>query len=86
MVIEGHSDSTGPTAFNQKLSQERAESVRDHLVEYFNISPARIQAIGYGESRPIASNDTAEGRQENRRVVAVVSATVSKPQMKQDVQ
>src|SRR5690606_29851367 len=86
VVIEGHSDSTGSEAFNQKLSQERAESVRNHLIEYFEINPQRIRAVGYGESRPIASNETAEGRRENRRVVAVVSATVTKTQMKQDTQ
>src|SRR5690554_2883338 len=84
VVIEGHSDSTGSEAFNLKLSQERADSVRNHLIEYFNISPDRIRAVGYGESRPIASNETPEGRQENRRVVAVVSAIVTKTQMKQD--
>lgn len=85
VVIEGHADSTGDADFNLKLSQERADAVRELLIERFEISPDRIRAIGYGESRPIASNDTAEGRHENRRVVAVVSTTTIRTQMKREV-
>ncbi|UJR86022.1 DUF937 domain-containing protein [Sandaracinus amylolyticus] len=64
--VEGHTDSTGDPGFNDALSQMRAVSVRDALVER-GIARDRIEAQGYGASRPIASNDTEEGRQENRR-------------------
>jgi OOP family OmpA-OmpF porin len=52
-----------------KLSQERAEAVKTFLVNYYGISPDRLVARGYGESQPVASNDTEEGRAQNRRVV-----------------
>jgi OOP family OmpA-OmpF porin len=64
--IEGHADSSGPDAFNRALSQARAEAVRDAL-SGFGVSPTRLTAMGYGSDRPIASNDTAEGRARNRR-------------------
>jgi len=73
-VIEGHSDSVGPAAYNKKLSQRRADSVRMYLINNFNIDPSRISAIGFGEQKPIASNDTEEGRSQNRRIQAVLSA------------
>ncbi len=73
-VIEGHTDSTGAAAYNQKLSQRRAESVRDYLIKNFNISPDRLTAKGYGEEKPVASNDTKEGRSQNRRIEAVFNA------------
>ncbi|MDR1084691.1 MAG: OmpA family protein [Deltaproteobacteria bacterium] len=72
-VVEGHTDSRGTDEYNQRLSQRRADAVRAALLEQFNIDPGRIQAIGYGESRPIADNATADGRAENRRVVGVIS-------------
>ena len=65
--IEGHTDSTGSEAYNQKLSKERAASVRDFLIK-LGIPSNRLTSEGYGESRPIATNNTAAGRQENRRV------------------
>ncbi|WP_424492686.1 OmpA family protein [Salinimicrobium sp. GXAS 041] len=65
--IEGHTDSTGAESYNQQLSQERAEAVMNFLVEA-GISRDRISATGYGESQPIATNGTSEGRQQNRRV------------------
>lgn len=65
--IEGHTDSTGTTEHNQVLSEERAGSVRDFLVEN-GVSSRNITAVGYGETRPKASNSTPEGRQLNRRV------------------
>ena len=74
VVIEGHSDNTGDADYNLALSQRRADSVRDYLIKNFNIDPDRLTAKGYGEERPIAANDTAEGRAQNRRVVAVISA------------
>jgi OOP family OmpA-OmpF porin len=75
--LEGHTDSVGTDGYNMKLSERRAASVKKYLVEKFNIDAARITTVGYGESKPVASNDTAEGRQMNRRVVAnVVTLTV----------
>jgi OOP family OmpA-OmpF porin len=65
--IQGHTDSTGPEAYNQRLSEKRAQAVVDYLVQH-GIDPGRFTVRGYGESRPMASNDTKEGRQENRRV------------------
>lgn len=75
--IAGHTDSTGSDAHNLKLSQRRAEAVRDMLVQRFGIDASRLTAVGYGESKPIASNDTVAGRAENRRVVAVMKAEVT---------
>lgn len=66
-VVEGHTDSTGRDSTNQKLSEERAASVKDYLTT-IGMEPSRLTSVGYGESRPIASNNTKAGRQENRRV------------------
>ncbi|WP_201588149.1 OmpA family protein [Psychrobacter jeotgali] len=71
-VLEGHTDSRASDSYNQALSQRRVDAVSNVLTNQFGIMPNRVTAIGYGESRPRASNDTAEGRQLNRRVVAVV--------------
>ncbi|MBN1473738.1 MAG: OmpA family protein [Syntrophaceae bacterium] len=71
MAIEGHTDSIGTDEYNQRLSQRRVDSVKNYIVEKFNIDGKRIKATGYGESRPIADNSTDEGRQRNRRVEAV---------------
>jgi outer membrane protein OmpA-like peptidoglycan-associated protein len=65
--LNGHTDSVGSDAANQKLSEDRANSVRDYLVSK-GISGDKIEAKGYGETEPVASNDTDEGRQLNRRV------------------
>jgi outer membrane protein OmpA-like peptidoglycan-associated protein len=65
--IEGHTDSQGSAAANQRLSQKRAEAVRRYLVDQA-IAPTRMEAIGYGEDRPLEDNRTAEGRATNRRV------------------
>lgn len=70
-VIEGHTDSRGSAEYNQSLSQRRADSVRQYLINKFGISPSRLTAKGYGESKPIADNNTDEGLQRNRRVIAV---------------
>jgi len=67
VIVEGHTDSVGTDAYNQKLSQRRAEAVRKYLVEH-GIPSNRISTEGFGESRPVASNDTADGRAQNRRV------------------
>lgn len=65
--IYGHTDSTGPVAYNQKLSEKRAQAVVNYLVEN-GVAPERLTARGFGESRPAALNTTSEGRQKNRRV------------------
>lgn len=70
MAIEGHTDSIGTDEYNQRLSQRRVDSVKNYIVEKFNIDGKRIKATGYGETRPIADNSTDEGRQRNRRVEA----------------
>ncbi len=70
--IEGHTDSVGGDDYNQRLSERRAESVRAYLVQQ-KIPPASVGAEGLGESHPVASNTTAAGRQQNRRVELVVS-------------
>jgi len=70
--IQGHTDNIGSEKANQILSEKRAYSVMNFLVQYGGIDPKRLSAKGYGESRPIASNDTEEGRQLNRRVEFVI--------------
>ncbi|NLV25465.1 MAG: OmpA family protein [Deltaproteobacteria bacterium] len=65
--IAGHTDSTGSEAYNQQLSVRRAEAVKNALAG-FNVNPARMTTVGYGESQPIADNSTETGRQMNRRV------------------
>jgi outer membrane protein OmpA-like peptidoglycan-associated protein len=74
MVVEGHADSQGADEFNQTLSQKRAESVRAYLITK-GISAERLTAQGFGETRPIADNASAEGRANNRRVEIVVQQT-----------
>lgn len=69
--IEGHTDSTGPANINMRISQQRAEAVRDQLV-VMGIAANRIQAVGMGEDFPIASNEDAEGRSRNRRVDVIL--------------
>jgi OOP family OmpA-OmpF porin len=76
VVLEGHTDDRGAEAYNQKLSETRAASVAKVLVERFGINQSRVSSVGYGESRPLVSNDTAENRAANRRVTAKVSAHV----------
>jgi len=73
MEIEGHTDSVGSEDLNLKLSQARAESVRDYLLQGGLKSDRIIATRGFGKSRPVASNDTAAGRQVNRRVEIVIS-------------
>lgn len=74
--IEGHTDSRGSAAYNKSLSQRRADAVKQVLVERYGIAASRLTAIGYGEERLVASEDTAEGLKANRRVVAVFKAEV----------
>ena len=72
-VIEGHTDDVGNDEQNMKLSQHRADSVVSYMVDAFKIAPNRLLAVGYGETRPIADNDTEEGKRMNRRIDAVVA-------------
>ncbi len=72
IIVEGHTDSRGTEANNESLSLKRANSVRSHLVSQ-GIEDAKISAIGLGEARPIATNDTPDGRANNRRVELVVT-------------
>jgi len=67
ILVSGHTDSRGSAEYNRQLSQDRAESVKQYLVSQ-GIAPSRIETMGMGESKPIAPNDTAEGRERNRRI------------------
>lgn len=67
IVVEGHTDSVGTDQYNLGLSHRRADTVRRYLVEH-GVKPSRITSEGFGESKPVASNDTADGRAQNRRV------------------
>ena len=77
MVVEGHTDSQGKASYNQTLSEERAQAVRDYLVAS-GIAADRISSKGYGPSRPVSENNTSEGRANNRRVEIVISAPPTK--------
>jgi outer membrane protein OmpA-like peptidoglycan-associated protein len=69
--IEGHTDSVGSDAYNQSLSERRAESVVQYLAVRLGVEPERLLSVGYGKSRPIDDNATDDGRQKNRRVQIV---------------
>ena len=71
LSIEGHTDAVGDDASNEALSRERAAAVRAFLIERYGIDAARLESAGLGEAAPVASNDTPEGRQQNRRVELV---------------
>jgi outer membrane protein OmpA-like peptidoglycan-associated protein len=75
LSVEGYTDSVGSDAFNQTLSEQRANAVRDYLVQQ-GLDPTSITATGFGKSNPVASNDTAAGRQQNRRVEIIISGEV----------
>jgi len=70
--VIGHTDNTGAAAYNQDLSQRRAQAVSSVLVNA-GVAPVRVRAIGRGEDQPIASNLTPEGRQQNRRVEIIIT-------------
>jgi outer membrane protein OmpA-like peptidoglycan-associated protein len=75
LQVEGYTDSTGSDAFNQKLSEQRADTVREYLISQ-GLNPQTVTSTGYGKAYPVASNDTASGRAMNRRVEMVVSGEV----------
>jgi OOP family OmpA-OmpF porin len=72
IAIEGHTDSDGDDAYNRNLSEKRAAAVRQFLIATYSIEGGRLESTGFGESRPVADNDTPEGKQQNRRVELVV--------------
>ena len=76
LEVEGHTDSVGGDAYNQTLSEQRAGSVRDYLVRQGMSTMNSVLAKGFGEAQPVASNDTAAGRQLNRRVELIVSGAI----------
>jgi outer membrane protein OmpA-like peptidoglycan-associated protein len=72
IVVEGHTDSNGSDSTNLILSQDRADAIKQYLVTNFRVNPEKISSIGYGESRPVATNETNEGRTRNRRIDVVI--------------
>lgn len=68
VAVTGHTDAVGPDSVNARLSRARAAAVRAYLTNRYAVAPDRLVARGYGETRPIASNQTAAGRALNRRV------------------
>jgi outer membrane protein OmpA-like peptidoglycan-associated protein len=78
LEVQGYTDSTGEAAYNQTLSQRRASAVRDYLVSQ-GVAAGRLSVKGFGEEQPIASNDTAEGREKNRRVEFLIVERAEQP-------
>ena len=76
LIIEGHTDSHGGDELNQELSQERAESVMQYMINAMRIPTYRLIATGYGETRPVASNETESGRARNRRIDIVIKPNI----------
>lgn len=74
IVIEGHTDNIGNDAYNLNLSTERARAVQQYLIANMGLPEDRVQAVGYGEERPIANNETEEGRVQNRRIDVVITS------------
>ena len=76
LVIEGHTDSYGGDASNQRLSQQRAESVQQYMINAMRIPSYRLIATGYGETNPVANNETASGRARNRRIDIIIKPNI----------
>jgi OOP family OmpA-OmpF porin len=76
VTVEGHTDSFGSAPRNQALSQERADAVARYILDSMRMDASLIDAIGYGEARPIASNDTREGRAQNRRIEVIIHTNI----------
>ncbi len=72
LLVEGHTDSVGNDTMNLALSERRANSVRDYLLASTILPGSQVRALGYGETRPVANNETAEGRAMNRRIDVVI--------------
>ena len=77
VAIEGHTDSAGAAESNRTLSQSRADAVRKYLLANMSIDPDRVAAVGHGEERPIANNETEEGRAKNRRIDLTLNLSAS---------
>jgi outer membrane protein OmpA-like peptidoglycan-associated protein len=77
-ILKGHTDNIGTKAYNMRLSKVRANSVKLYMVKEFGIKRTRIAAFGYGFSKPVADNNTEEGRQKNRRVEIFIKGTEAK--------
>ncbi len=75
LQVEGYTDSVGGESYNQRLSEQRGEAVRDYLTQQ-GMAAGSVTSMGFGEAQPVASNDTAKGRQQNRRVELVISGEV----------
>jgi len=76
LIIEGHTDSYGSDEMNQTLSQSRAEAVQQYMINAMRIPTYRLIATGFGETNPIANNETASGRAQNRRIDIVIKPNV----------
>jgi OOP family OmpA-OmpF porin len=76
ILLAGHTDSQGTDEYNQKLSEQRAEAVRQALIKDYGLDANKLKAKGYGEAQPVADNATAEGRYENRRVEVICCAVL----------
>jgi OmpA-OmpF porin, OOP family len=70
--VEGHTDANGSDSTNLILSQDRADAVRQYLVSNFGVDPEKVSSVGYGEARPVATNETPAGRTRNRRIDLVI--------------
>jgi OOP family OmpA-OmpF porin len=78
--LQGYADTTGSDAYNQALSQRRADSVKAYIVKHYDVAATRIQTQGFGSADPVASNANTEGRAMNRRVVAVINQSETQSQ------
>jgi OOP family OmpA-OmpF porin len=76
MEIQGHTDNVGKPAMNKRLSQRRADAVKNLLIKKYKVNKNRLKAVGYGEEKPLVPNDKVENRSRNRRVQAVLQTTV----------
>ena len=72
VIVEGHTDTQGTTTDNRKLSEKRASAVVEYIIANLNMPKERIKALGYGEEKPVASNETSEGRKKNRRIDVLI--------------
>lgn len=79
IIIEGHTDASGDTEANQRLSEARAQAVQSQLITELALPAGRTHALGYGETRPVASNDTSAGREQNRRIDIVIQTGSGSP-------
>jgi len=84
VMISGHTDAQGNDATNQKLSEERAQAVREYLLANMNMPAERIEAVGYGESQPLATNETAAGRAKNRRIDVTINLAGDRQETAED--